>query len=709
MVPVLEQRPSRNAAGSSPADVGRAVPLDRVRNIGIVAHIDAGKTTVSERILFYSGRVHRMGEVHDGTTVMDWMVQEQERGITITSAATTFLWGGHQINLIDTPGHVDFTAEVQRSLRVLDGAIGVFCGVAGVQPQSETVWRQARGFGVPCLAFINKMDRKGADFASVVRSLRERLGAVPAPIQLPWGAEEQFRGVVDIIGRRALEFDEASQGARVHEHPIPAELAAIAAEARARLCEMVAEADEAVLEVYLAGPDLPADLLWAGLRRATIAGHLLPVLCGSALRNKGIQPLLDAVVALLPSPTDIPPARGRHPKTGAEVTRAAADTEPLAALVFKIAADPYVGRLAYVRVYSGVLKRGQNIYQPRTRRRERVPKLVRLHANQREEIEELRAGDIGGVPGMRQLATGDTICAESHPILLERITFPEPVVSMAIEPRTQADRPALAEALAALADEDPTFRVSTDPETGQVIISGMGELHLEILRDRLLREFRVPANAGRPMVSYRETISRPAAARHRFQREIGGTVQFAEVAVEVAPRPRGSGNEVRVEAGPREIPSEFHEAVEGGIADALATGVLASYAMTDVGVRVGGGAWREGDSTETAFRTAALLATREALAAGGPLLLEPVMALEIVTPDEHLGEVLADLTSRRGRVRQMEAREGAQTIRAEAPLVELFGYATALRSLTKGRASHSMEPRSFEPVPSALQATIIQR
>ncbi|MCX7819707.1 MAG: elongation factor G [Kiritimatiellae bacterium] len=712
MAAVLEPMPTRPTSGSpdaAPAATARRWPLERVRNIGIVAHIDAGKTTLSERILFYSGRVHRMGEVHDGTTVMDWMDQEQERGITITSAATTLRWRDCQINLIDTPGHVDFTAEVQRSLRVLDGAIGVFCGVAGVQPQSETVWRQARQYGVPCLAFVNKMDRKGADFAAAVRSLRERLGAAPAVMQLPWGAEEEFRGVLDLVRRRALEFDEAALGARVVESPVPSEYVETVEAARAELCERVAEADESTLALYLENPDLAPEVILAGLRRATIAGRLLPVLCGSALRNRGVQPLLDAVVDLLPSPLDVPPVRGHHPKTGAEIQRRADDTEPLAALVFKIATDSFVGKLAYVRVYSGVLHRGTNVYHPRLRRRERVARIVRLHANQREEIEELRAGDIGGIPGLRAFATGDTICAESHPILLEPIAFPEPVVSMAIEPRSQADRAALDAALAALADEDPTFRVSTDPETGQTLISGMGELHLEVLRERLVREFKVPANAGRPMVSYRETVTRPAESEHEFHREIAGAMQFARVRAAVAPRARGEGNTIAVEAGEREIPEMFRGAVESGVRDALATGPLAGYAVVDTAVRITGGAWREGDTTEIAFRTAAMLAVREAMAAAEPALLEPIMALEIVTPDAHLGDVLADLNARRGRVRQVEAREGLTTIRAEAPLIELFGYATTLRSLTRGRATHSMEPRRFERVPAAQQDAMIRR
>jgi elongation factor G len=711
MVSALEQTGSRETDGTSaPREAaGRRTALARLRNIGIVAHIDAGKTTVSERILFYSGRVHKMGEVHEGSTVMDWMVQEQERGITITSAATTLQWDGHPVNLIDTPGHVDFTAEVERSLRVLDGAVGVFCGVAGVQPQSETVWRQAKRYGVPCLAFVNKMDRMGARFDFVVESLRERLRAPVAVIQLPWGAEEAFRGAVDLIRMRALEFDESVQGARVVESSVPAELAVEAEAARAALCETVAEADEATLDAYLASPDLPADVLVAGLRRATIAGRLVPVLCGSALRNKGIQPLLDAVVDFLPSPLEVPSIRGHHPKTGADVERHASDAEPLAALAFKIATDPYVGKLAFIRIYSGVLKKGQNVFNPRTRKRERVQRIVALHANHREDVEALHAGEIGGLAGMKGLTTGDTLCAENQPVLLERIQFPEPVIAMAIEPRSSADRPALDAALAALADEDPTFRVTADAETGQRLISGMGELHLDIIRDRLLREFRVQGNAGRPMVSYRETITRSASAAHRFQREIGGAVQFAEVGLAVGPNARGGGNSVEFDVAEKQIPAQFRESVEEGVRDALLTGVLGSYALVDVAVRVTGGGFREEDSTEVAFKTAAVMALREALGAAGPVLLEPVMAVEVVTPDAHMGDVLSDLNARRGRVREMEAQDGSQIVRAEAPLVEMFGYATALRSLTKGRASYTMEPRRFEVVPEALQGAILNR
>lgn len=711
MVDVLEQRSGKSTNDARPAPEAEAcdASLAAVRNIGVIAHIDAGKTTVSERILFYSGRVHRMGEVHEGTAVMDWMAQEQERGITITSAATTFRWGGRTINLIDTPGHVDFTAEVERSLRVLDGAIGVFCGVAGVQPQSETVWRQARRYGVPRLAFVNKMDRKGADFDAVVRGIRDRLHAAVAVLQIPWGAEDAFRGVIDLIRMRALAFDEASQGASVIESPIPAELAARAEAARAQLCEVVAEADETALEAYMASPDLADETLRDGLRRATIAGRLVPVLCGTALRNKGIQPLLDAVVDYLPSPLDVPPVRGHHPKSEADAERRPSAADPMAALVFKIAADPYVGRVAYLRMYSGVLRKGQNVFNSRTRKRDRVQRIVALHANHREDIETLSAGEIGALAGMKGLTTGDTLCAENQPILLERIQFPEPVLAMAIEPRTQADRPALDAALEALAEEDPTFHVSIDAETGQLLIGGMGELHLEIIRDRLLREFRVQANAGRPMVSYRETVTRAAEAAHVFHRDIGGSAQFADVRLAVAPRERGAGNAISVAAPAKQIPVEFHDAIRAGLADATQTGVLGSYALVDVEVRVSGGAFREGDSTDVAFRTAAVLAFREAVAAASPVLLEPVMALEIVTPDEHMGDVLSDVGARRGRVKEMMAQGGSQIVRAEAPLVEMFGYATALRSLTRGRASYTMEPLRFEIVPETLQGAILNR
>ncbi|MDZ4200387.1 MAG: elongation factor G, partial [Kiritimatiellia bacterium] len=552
---VLNQ--SKKSAHSAPAVVdapGRPIPLARVRNIGIIAHIDAGKTTVSERILFYTGRTHRMGEVHEGSAVMDWMAQEQERGITITSAATTCFWKDRQIHLIDTPGHVDFTAEVERSLRVLDGAVGVFCGVAGVQPQSETVWNQARRYRVPRLAFINKMDRKGARFDWVVSHIRERLGSKLAVLQLPWGVEDSFRGVLDLVDLKAIEFPREDLGAHPVTQPIPREYAAAAEKARAELVEAVADADEAVLTAFLESPDVPADTLRAGLRRATMAQLLTPVLCGSALRNVGIQPLLDAVADYLPSPLDVPAVEGHHPKTEAPEFRAAGDLEPLAALSFKIASDPFFGKLAFVRIYSGRLNKGDNLYNPRTRKRERALRIVRIHANQREDVDVLYSGEIGGLAGLKGVTTGDTLCAENVPILLERITFPEPVVSMAIEPRTSADRPALAAALEMLSGEDPTFRVQQNPETGQTLISGMGELHLEILKDRMLREFKVPANAGKPMVSYRETVRKTAAAEHLFEKEIAGRMQIGRIRLEVSARPCSSGNAVQFEVSADHLP-----------------------------------------------------------------------------------------------------------------------------------------------------------
>ncbi len=710
MVTVAEQPQQQTA--SRPADreaEGRRRRLPLIRNIGIVAHIDAGKTTVSERILFYTGRVYKMGEVHEGTATMDWMIQEQERGITITSAATTCFWRDHQVNLIDTPGHVDFTAEVERSLRVLDGAIGVFCGVGGVQPQSETVWHQATKYKVPCLAFVNKMDRLGADFRWVVQQMRERLAAPAVPVNLPWGKEEGFRGVMDLVRMKAFSFDGDSLGARLIESDIPEEYRAEAEKGRAVLVEAVAEKDEAVLKAYLENVDVPAEVLRAGIRRATLRLALVPVLCGAALRNKGIQPLLDAVVDYLPSPLDVPAIQGFHPKTHQGLVRESSDHEPLSALAFKIATDPYVGRLTFVRVYSGVLRRGQNAYNARTQKRERLGKIVQLHANHREEVDALFAGEIGGIAGLKQITTGDTLCAENQPIALERIEFPEPVIAMAIEPKTQADREKLHAALAALSEEDPTFRIATDSETGQMLIKGMGELHLEVLRDRMLREFKVQANAGKPMVAYRETIRSPSRAGHVFQREIAGRGQYGHVVVDIAPKTRGDGNEIVFEVSTDKIPSAFREAVEQGLRDGLLTGVVGNYPLTDVRVAVVDGGSHPVDSTDVAFRSAAVMALREAALSAEAVLLEPVMRLEIITPEEFLGDVLGDVSSRRGKVTQIEAREAAQIVRAEIPLAELFGYATSLRSLTKGRASHTMEPTRFEVVPEAIQLSLIHR
>ncbi len=711
METVLEQKRKGEAAGAvrSREAADRSRPLARVRNIGVIAHIDAGKTTTSERILFYAGRVHRMGEVHEGTATMDWMPQEKERGITITSAATTCFWKDHQINIIDTPGHVDFTVEVERSLRVLDGAVVVFCGVGGVQPQSETVWRQADRYTVPRLAFVNKMDRIGADFSSVVRQIREKLGANPVPIQIPVGSEDSFRGIVDLIAMQAIGYDDSSLGAKFEVLAIPGELAAVAEKARAALIEAVAEHDEEVLAAYLQSPDVPAAILRAGIRRVTLQHKMTPVLAGSSLRNKGVQQLLDAVVDYLPSPMDIPPVTGTHPKTQEPITRETDDFAPLSALAFKLMNDPYMGRMVFVRVYSGQLKKGQNVFNPRTRKRERVMKLVLLHADDRQEVETIHAGEIGAVVGLKQATTGDTLCAENQPVELERIRFPEPVMSMAVEPKSQADREKLSDALAALAAEDPTCVVSMDTETGQTLLSGMGELHLEILKDRMFREYKVQANAGKPVVAYRETVSAAGRGEHRFERDIGGQRQYAEVVLEVEPAQRGTGNVIEFDVPASRIPGEFRSSLEAGIRDGLLTGVVANYSLVDVSVRIIGGGFHEQESTEMAFRTAGNMALRTAARAGAPVILEPIMSLEIVLPAEHLGDVLNDISARRGHVNDMTSRDTMQVIRARIPLAELFGYSTAIRSLTRGRASYTMEPACFDMVPAAIQQQLLER
>ncbi len=692
---------------SAPAASAREYPLADIRNIGIVAHIDAGKTTTTERILFYSGKVHKMGEVHDGTAVMDWMAQEQERGITITSADTTCFWNGRQINVIDTPGHVDFTAEVERSLRVLDGAVGVFCAVGGVQPQSETVWRQADRYGVPRIAFVNKMDRTGARFARVVEEMRAKLHANAVPVQLPIGAEDAFEGVVDLIAMRALRF-QGELGSDVVASAIPDALAADAAAARERLLEAVAETSEDLLSAYLENGDLPADRLKAGLRAATVSGQVVPVLCGSSFHNQGIQPLLDAIVDYLPSPLDVPPIRGTHPKTGDVLERKPDDDGPLCAMAFKVATDPFVGRVVYVRVYSGVLRKGANVWNPRTARRERLMRLLRLHANQRTDTDALFSGEIGAIAGIKGVGSGDTLCAEQKPVVLERIVFPEPVISMAIEPKTQADKEKMQAALADLAEEDPTFRVGVNPETGQTIMQGMGELHLEILRDRMLREFRVQANAGKPMVAYKETVTAPARAESEFDRMLGDKHHYGRVALAVAPAPRGAGNTIEFHLSNETVPREYHACIEEGIRDGLSTGVLSNYPLVDVAVTVDGGAFHPTDSTDIAFRTAASMAVREAVGKAAPALLEPLMQLEITTPEEHLGDVLADLNTRRGQVSDMTTRDSLRLIQATVPLAGLFGYATTLRSLSKGRASYSMEPSRFEIVPPAIAKPLLE-
>ncbi len=687
----------------------RSRGLTKVRNIGIIAHIDAGKTTTTERILFYAGRVHKLGEVHDGNTVMDWMEQEKERGITITSAATTCYWLDHQVNIIDTPGHVDFTVEVERSLRVLDGAIGVFCGVGGVQPQSETVWRQASSYKVPRLVFINKMDRMGASFDAVVAEIRERLGANAIPVQLPWGEEENFRGVIDLVHMQALSFKDSTLGVMVERHEIPDALRAAAEASRGELVEKVAELDETVLETYLEEGDLSADVLQAGIRRGVVSNGITPVFCGSSLKNKGVQPLLDAVVHYLPSPLDVPPTEGHHPKSGAVIKRETDDSGPLSALVFKLANDPYLGRIAYVRVYAGILKKGQKAYNPRLQKSERIMGLMRVHADSREEIDALYSGEIGAVSGLKTATTGDTLCQEHDPVELARIRFPEPVMFMAVEPRSRADRDKLDAALQSLVDEDPTCHVKQNKETGQTVISGMGELHLEILRDRMLREFKVAANAGKPMVAYQETVTAKGESTHVFDRDLGGQRHFAGVTVEVSPTARGAGNTYEIAASNREFTSAFQEAVKMGLQDGAVTGVLSQYAVTDTLIRVTAVETDLEFSTDVAFRTAATMAFREAVQAASPVLLEPIMALEIVTPSDYMGDVLGDLSSRRGKVTDMVAKGEQQAVHGKVPLSELFGYSTAIRSLTRGRASYTMEPVQFDIVPGPLTNELLNR
>ena len=703
-----KQNGAKSSASPREAD-SRDVALSLTRNIGIIAHIDAGKTTTSERILYYSGKVHKIGEVHDGTATMDWMVQEQERGITITSAATTCFWNGHQVNIIDTPGHVDFTVEVERSLRVLDGAVGVFCSVGGVQPQSETVWRQANKYQVPRVAFVNKMDRMGANFEQVLAELKSKLKAPAVAVQLPMGAADTFSGVIDLVKMAAYRFSEEDMGSRVEPVEIPAELAAKAEEARAHLIETVADIDETLLEAYMENSDVSENVIKEAIRRATIANQLIPVLAGSSLKNKGVQPLLDAVTDYLPSPLDIPAVRGLVPKTDTDVQREASDYEALTGLVFKMATDKFIGKLAFVRVYAGQLKKGQNIFNPRTKKRERIGRLLRLHANHREEVDVLYAGEIGGMVGQKRFTTGDTICAEADPIVLEKIEFPEPVISMAIEPKTTADKDSMVAALQDLVEEDPTFHTSINEETGQTIIQGMGELHLEIIKDRILREYKVQANAGKPMVAYRESISSKGEGSFVFDREIGGEPQFANVIVSAEPATAGAGNEVVFDVSADQIPVAFRKAVEEGISDALMTGVLGNFAIIDTKIRVIGGEARDNESSEMAFRSAAVMAVRAVVNASHPILLEPIMGVEISSPEEHLGDVMGDLNSRRGRVREIQASNDLQSVHADVPLAEIFGYATTLRSLTKGRASYTMEPQAFEPVPAHMTDTILNR
>ncbi|MDO9543149.1 MAG: elongation factor G [Kiritimatiellia bacterium] len=711
MVVVLENLKHETLSGNGSAREadGRKKSLSAVRNFGIMAHIDAGKTTLTERVLYYAGRLHKMGEVHEGTAKMDWMIQERERGITITSAATTCSWKNCQVNIIDTPGHVDFTAEVERSLRVLDGVVAVFCAVGGVQPQSETVWRQADRYGVPRIAFVNKMDRVGADFERVLNEIRVRLHAPAVALQLPYGKEDQFRGVVDLLTMRSILFDESRLGAVMECAEIPQEMAGYAEQLRARLVEAVAEVDETVLAAFLENPDVSADLLKAGLRRAIIARRLVPVLCGAALRNKGIQPVLDAVVDYLPAPFDVPAVRGFHPKTEEPLTRETGDFQPLAALAFKVMHSAYMGKMIFVRLYSGTLKKGQNVYNPRTKKREKVSRLLRMHADEYQDIDVLYSGEIGVIIGLKEITTGDTLCIENKPIVLERIRFPEPVVSMAIEPKTKADRDQLTNALNVLSDEDPTFRVTINPDTGQTLISGMGELHLEIIKNRIWHEYKVWANAGQPIVAYRESINASASAGFIFDRAIGGKRQFAALTIMVSPRPRGQGVEIAFKVKPEQLPLIYRAGVKNGINDALVTGILGHYPMIDMKIEVTGARFDARDSTDPAFRTAAVMAFREAVKLAEPVILEPIMALEIVMPDEYIGDVLGDLNARRGRIISVVSKPSAQIICAAVPLAELFGYTTTLRSLTRGRGSHTMEPVAFEIVPEQIQKQVLSR
>ncbi len=674
-----------------------------------MAHIDAGKTTTTERILYYTGITHKLGEVHDGTATMDWMVQEQERGITITCAATTCFWRDHRINIIDTPGHVDFTAEVERSLRVLDGAVAVFCAVGGVEPQSEAVWRQADKYRVPRIAFVNKMDRVGADFGRVCRMMEQRLLARPIPVQIPWGSAEEFRGVVDVVRMTALAWRGDSLGARYEQVDVPVELLADARAARERVVEAACEVDDTLLARYLADEPLDPEALSLALRRGTCASRFTPVLCGAAFRNKGVQPLLDAVVDYLPSPLDVAAIEGKDPRSGAPVARHAADDEPFAALVFKIVSDPFVGHLGYVRVYSGHLASGDSVYNPARRTRERVGRLLKMHANKREDIRELWAGDIAAIVGLRGGSTGDTLCDERAPVLLESMEFPEPVIRLAIEPRTKADQEKLATALAKLVQEDPTFRVHADPETGQTLISGMGELHLEILVDRMMREFGVAANVGKPQVAYRETVRGPAEAEGKWIRQTGGRGQYGHVKIRIAPAGRDLGFVFENAIVGGAIPREFVPAIRAGLEEAMEAGVLAGYAMKDVGVVLFDGSYHEVDSSEMAFKTAASIAFKTACREAGVALLEPVMRLEVVVPDQYMGEVIGDLSARRGRIQSMESRTGVQAIHAAVPLSQVFGYATDLRSVTQGRGNYTMHFSHHEEVPKAITEEVVAR
>jgi elongation factor G len=691
--------------------VERQYSLERTRNIGIMAHIDAGKTTTTERILYYTGRSYKIGEVHEGTATMDWMVQEQERGITITSAATTCFWRDCRVNIIDTPGHVDFTVEVERSLRVLDGAVAVLDAVSGVEPQTETVWRQADKYRVPRLVYVNKMDRVGADFYRCLDMLRERLGAHPVPIQVPIGREDKYLGLVDLIEQTALVWDDTDEtmGKEYKTIPIPADMADLVREHREKMIEGLAEVDDHLMEKYVGGDPISVAELKAAVRKGAILMRLFPVICGASFKNKGVQPLLDAVIDYLPSPLDIPAIEGVNPETRATESRAASDDAPFSALAFKIMNDQHVGQLVFLRVYSGTLQSGSGVYNSTKDKKERVGRLLRMHANKKEEVEGIAAGDIAAAIGLKLTTTGDTLCTPDRPIVLESMTFPEPVIAVAIEPRTRADEEKLGVALSRLALEDPTFRVTSEEETSQTLIHGMGELHLEIIVDRLLREFRVEANVGKPQVAYRETIRKAAEAQGKFVRQTGGRGQYGDVYIEVEPAAAGEGFSFENKIIGGAVPKEYVPAVEKGIREAMQTGVLAGYPMVDIKVRLTDGSYHDVDSSEMAFKIAGSMGFKEACRRGKPILLEPVMDVEVVTPEEYMGAIVGDLNSRRGRIISMEARGTSQVIRANVPLGQMFGYATEMRSMTQGRATYTMQFARYEEVPVAIAEEIMAK
>ncbi|MBF8438009.1 elongation factor G [Halanaerobiaceae bacterium Z-7014] len=687
--------------------MARQFPLKKTRNIGIMAHIDAGKTTTTERMLYYTGRVHKMGETHDGASVMDWMEQEQERGITITSAATTCQWQNHRINIIDTPGHVDFTVEVERSLRVLDGAIALFCSVGGVEPQSETVWRQADKYKVPRIAFVNKMDRMGADFFRVVEMMRERLGANAIPIQIPMGSEDEFEGVIDLITMESIVYED-ELGIEYNRQEIPDEYKEIAEEKREQLLEALSDENDELMMMYLEGEKIPEEEINETLRKAVLNVSVIPVLCGSAFKNKGVQLLLDAVIDFMPSPVDVPPVQGINPETEEEDTRMADDDAPFSALAFKIMSDPYVGKLAFFRAYSGKLEAGSYIYNSSTGKKERIGRILQMHANRREERDMVYAGDLAAAVGLKNTSTGDTLCDEDNPIVLESMEFPEPVISVAIEPKSQADQDKLGEALQKLAEEDPTFQVKTDEETGQTLIKGMGELHLEVIIDRLLREFKVDANIGKPRVSYRETISKKVEDVHgKFIRQSGGRGQYGHVVIDLEPMPEGGGFEFEDKIVGGAIPKDYISSVEDGIKEAMENGIIAGYPVVDVKVTLKDGSYHDVDSSEMAFKIAGSIGFREASQKASPIILEPVMEVEVVTPEEYMGDVMGDLNGRRGQIEGMEPRNTAQVIKAMVPLAEMFGYATDLRSKTQGRATYTMQFSHYEKTPKNIAKEII--